>query len=91
MSTNLNKTKEEIIYELLLSLNNGNTGCADNRVEFAIAQYDSLIKNGIVNEICNHTWTTKAKYYSHENKCQVSEFKCIHCGKIEIKESLPYI
>lgn len=48
--TNLNKNREEIIYELLLSLNNGNSCCADERVELAIAQYDSLVKNKIITE-----------------------------------------
>lgn len=53
--TNLNKTKEEIIYELLLSLNQGDSYyvLGDNcspRVDVAIAQYEYLVKKGIVTE-----------------------------------------
>lgn len=36
------KTKEEIIYELLLSLNKGNTGYVGDRVEYALEQYRDL-------------------------------------------------
>ena len=49
--TNLNKTKEEIIYELVLSLNNGDSGYVDKRVDYAIEQYEQLIQKGIVREI----------------------------------------
>ena len=51
MNTDINtKTKEQIIYELLLSLNRGNTGFADNRPLYAIEQYYELIKQGIIKE-----------------------------------------
>lgn len=54
--TNLNKTKEEIIYELLLSLNKGDSYyCLEGlsgapRVNVAIAQYESLVEEGIIVE-----------------------------------------
>lgn len=48
--TNLNKTKEKIIFEILLSLNNGDVGYrdAESRVQLAKEQYDELVKQGIV-------------------------------------------
>ena len=49
-NTNLKKTKEEIIYELLLSLNRGNSGYIDGRPRCAIEQYEQLVKNGIIKE-----------------------------------------
>ena len=56
--TNLNKTKEEIIFELVLSLNKGDSGYATGygsddspRVENAIIQYNALVKAGIIKEI----------------------------------------
>lgn len=54
--TNLNKTKEEIIYELLISINQGNSdylrsdGEATPRVDLAISQYEALVKRGIIIE-----------------------------------------
>lgn len=54
--TNLNKTREEIIYELVLSLNKGDSYYCLNgddgspRVRLAIAQYNALIENGIIKE-----------------------------------------
>lgn len=48
MNTNLGKTKEEIIYELVLSLNKGNYGW--DRVETAISQYNKLVQLGIIEE-----------------------------------------
>lgn len=51
MMTNLNKTKEEIIYEMVLSLNQGNCRYAEDRVEIAMAQYEELVKEEIVKEI----------------------------------------
>lgn len=50
METNLGKTKEEIIYEILLNLNRGNSGCIDSRVKYAIEQYNLLVKQGIIKE-----------------------------------------
>lgn len=44
----LNKTKEEIIYELVLSLNKGNSGYVDQRVDYAIKQYEQLVKYKIL-------------------------------------------
>ena len=56
--TNLNKTKEEIIFELVLSLNQGDSGYATGygssdspRVNSAIIQYNALVKAGIIKEI----------------------------------------
>lgn len=48
MKTNLGKTKEEIIYELLISLNRGNSGYAYERVQKAIDQYQKLVSAGII-------------------------------------------
>jgi hypothetical protein len=48
--TNLNKTKEEIIYELLISLNNGNNATMYERVKYAKVQYSQLVEEGIVKE-----------------------------------------
>lgn len=48
--TNLNKTKAEIIFELLLSLNKGNTSYSGDRVELAIRQYYDLVQKGIIKE-----------------------------------------
>ena len=36
--------KENMIFQILLSLNNGNSGYADERVRLAVKQYDQLIK-----------------------------------------------
>lgn len=41
------KTREDIIYELLLSLNEGNCGDIEKRVDYAIMQYEQLIKKVI--------------------------------------------
>lgn len=48
--TNLKKTKEEIIYEILLSLNKGGRGYVEDRVEDAIEQYEELVEEGIIKE-----------------------------------------
>jgi hypothetical protein len=42
------KTKEEIILELLVSLNNSNSGRIDTRPEYAIKQYEDLVKRGVI-------------------------------------------
>lgn len=48
--TNLNKTKAELVFEMLLSLNaSGRTPHCGN-VSIAITQYDMLVKEGIVKE-----------------------------------------
>lgn len=49
--TNLGKTKEEIIYELVLSLNKGDSYYIDERVNVAMGQYDKLVEKGIVKEV----------------------------------------
>lgn len=52
----MKKTREEIIYELLLSLNQGNGGYivegeeGTPRVDLAIAQYNALVKRNIIKE-----------------------------------------
>ena len=47
----LNKlTKADIILELVLSLNKGDSYYVDRRVETAIEQYDKLVKLGILEE-----------------------------------------
>ena len=43
-------TKEEIILQLVLSLNRGNSGGAYDRVSIAINQYDKLVAYGIIKE-----------------------------------------
>ena len=43
-------TKEEIILQLVLSLNRGNFDGAYDRVTYAIAQYDRLVAVGIIKE-----------------------------------------
>lgn len=55
--TNLNKTREEIIYELLISLNQGNSyfvemnDKATPRIDLAISQYEALLNRGIIIEM----------------------------------------
>ena len=49
--TNLNKTREEIIYELVLSLNKGNCGYSGDRVDMAIRQYDEFVRCGVIKEV----------------------------------------
>lgn len=55
--TNLGKSREEIIFELLISLNQGDSGYVKSgndispRIDIAIAQYDELVKKGVVFEI----------------------------------------
>ena len=84
--TNLNKEKEEIIYEILLSLNNGNSCCVDERVEIAVEQYNELIKNGIIVEWCCHDWQLVEGHYSHPTMCDEHLFKCSKCGETEIRD-----
>lgn len=45
------KTREDIIYEILISLNQGNCGDIENRVHYAIKQYEQLIEKVIEHEI----------------------------------------
>jgi len=51
MMTNLGKTKEEIVYELVLSLNQGDTCYTKDRVCLAVTQYNQLVEEGIIEEI----------------------------------------
>ena len=43
-------TKEEIILQLVLSLNRGNSGGAYDGVSIAISQYNKLVAYGIIKE-----------------------------------------
>lgn len=43
-------TKEELILELLLSLNKGNSGYITDRVSHVIFQYEKLVEAGIIKE-----------------------------------------
>ena len=52
--TNLNKTKEEIIYDLVLSLNKGNCGYSGDRVETAINQYNTFVRFGLIKDKQNN-------------------------------------
>lgn len=52
--TNLGKTKEEIIYELLLSLNAGDSYYVkgtEDRVWLAKSQYERLVNEGVIKEL----------------------------------------
>lgn len=55
--TNLGKSREEIIFELVKSLNQGDSfyvtrdGLGTPRVDVAIRQYDAMVAAGIVVEI----------------------------------------
>lgn len=51
--TNLGMTKEEMIYQFVISLNKGgyaDKAYAEQIVEEAIDEYDTLVKNGVVKE-----------------------------------------
>ena len=52
MLTNIGKSKGEIVLELLVSLNQGDSGYRDveSRVDNAIKQYDALVARGIIVE-----------------------------------------
>jgi hypothetical protein len=43
-------TKAKIIIELVCSLNKGDCGYVDRRVEWAIDQYNTLVDKGIIKE-----------------------------------------
>ena len=43
-------TKADIILDLVLSLNKGDSYYVDKRVETAIEQYDKLVKLGVIKE-----------------------------------------
>lgn len=42
--------KENLIIELLVSLNQGNSGYINDRVKYAIEQYNQLVENNIIIE-----------------------------------------
>ena len=42
--------KEEIIMQLLISLNQGNCGYIQDRVRYAIEQYNKLVSQKIIDE-----------------------------------------
>jgi hypothetical protein len=42
--------KAKIIIDLVCSLNKGNSGYIDERVRYAIEQYNKLVKAGIIEE-----------------------------------------
>ncbi len=83
--TNLNKKREEIIYELLLSLNNGNACYVDDRVRIAIDQYNDLVKQGIVTEWCEHNWKPEDVQYNRLNNVIEERYVCSKCGKEEMR------
>ena len=43
-------TKAEIILQLVLSLNRGNSGGAYDRVSYAVHQYEQMVERGIIKE-----------------------------------------
>ena len=79
--TNLNKTREEIIYELVLSLNKGDSYYAVQRIDFAIEQYNALVKNKIVTELCEHDWQPTGQNYP-----ATRQFRCSKCGAVETRQ-----
>ena len=85
--TNLNKEKEEIIYELLLSLNKGNSCYASERVEVAMAQYDTLVKNKIITEWCEHDWNQEGYVCNQRTQLYEHRFICSKCGEVKIEAS----
>ncbi len=85
--TNLNKTREEIIYELVLSFNKGDSCVPEDRVRLAVAQYTDLVNEGVINEWCNHDWQPVEQYYSSLHMCNRYKFKCVKCGEIETRDA----
>lgn len=96
--TNLNKTREEIVYELLISLNHGNSSYVQDRVRLAIDQYDELVQRGIVKKLespyvkhlerqknCDHDWFPM-KTVQMGMTC-TTEFKCMKCGITEVRDT----
>lgn len=64
MMTNLGKSKEEIVYELLLSVNRGCNNIDSNpeldakrRVQLVGREYSMLVEDGIIKEIPKVTKT----------------------------------
>lgn len=87
MKNNLNKTREEIIYELVLSFNNGDSCTPEDRVRLAIAQYTDLVNEKIIYEWCDHNWQPIGSYYSPLNIDNEYKFKCTKCGKIKTEQT----
>ena len=58
MMTNTRKTKAEVILELVLSMNRGNSGSIESRPRFAEQQYKELVGRGIIVEKPMSTTTT---------------------------------
>lgn len=81
--TNFNKEKEEIIYELLLSLNKGCSCYASERVDVAIEQYNKLVEKKIITEWCEHNWKTEDLDYDSEKKIYRRRCVCPKCGEEE--------
>ena len=87
--TNLNKTREEIIYELVLSLNNGNCSYIGDRVEIAIRQYDEFVRCGVIKDIkekeaeCNHNWYKRQSEYNIITGMYECTYVCEKCGKLK--------
>jgi hypothetical protein len=50
MMTDKAKTKAEVILELVLSLNKGDSGYIDERVSYAAEQYGKLVALGLIKE-----------------------------------------
>ncbi len=50
MMTNTGKTKAEVILDLVLSMNKGNSGYSNDRVADACYQYQQLVRAGIIEE-----------------------------------------
>lgn len=50
MMTNTGKTKVEVILDLVMSLNRGNSDYINDRVPTAIYQYQQLVNAGIIEE-----------------------------------------
>lgn len=48
--TNLGKTKAEVILDLVISLNRGNSGYIGERVRYATEQYSKLVESGVIKE-----------------------------------------
>ena len=49
--TNLGKTREELIFDLVLSLNQGRNSYPSSIVDIAISQYEDLVSKGIIKVI----------------------------------------
>lgn len=82
--TNFNKEREEIIYELVLSLNKGDSYYAMQRVDLAIEQYNALVKNGIITEWCEHEWRLEDIEHNPTASVYEKKYKCSKCGETKI-------